>query len=47
MLYEDGRNRDNAYYSIIDDEWPQIRARLEGKLGYSVTPIFKAAPLRA
>ena len=29
MLYADGRNRDNAYYSIIDDEWSQIRARLE------------------
>jgi RimJ/RimL family protein N-acetyltransferase len=44
MLYADGRNRDNAYYSIIDDEWLQIRARLEGKLGYSVTPIFGTAP---
>jgi RimJ/RimL family protein N-acetyltransferase len=44
MLYADGRNRDNAYYSIIDDEWPQVRARLETKLGYSVAPIFRAGP---
>ncbi len=44
MLYADGRNRDNAYYSIIDDEWPQVRARLEGRLGYSVAPTFRAAP---
>jgi N-acetyltransferase len=38
MLYSDGRNRDNVYFSIIDDEWPLIRARLEGKLGYPVLP---------
>ena len=44
MMYADGRNRDNAYYSIIDDEWPQVRARLEGRLGYSVAPTFRAAP---
>lgn len=41
MLYPDGRNRDNAYFSIIDDEWPQIRARLENKLGYPVMPAFE------
>lgn len=40
MLYADGRNRDNVYFSIIDDDWPAVRARLEGKLGYSVTPAF-------
>ena len=44
MLYADGRNRDNAYYSIIDDEWPQVRARLEARLGYSVAPTFRPAP---
>lgn len=43
MLYTDGRNRDNVYFSIIDDEWPAIRARLEGKLGYPVTPAFVEA----
>ena len=43
MLYADGRNRDNVYFSVVDDEWPQVRARLEGKLGYSVVPAFSAA----
>jgi RimJ/RimL family protein N-acetyltransferase len=27
-----GRNRDNAWFSIIDSEWPAIRAALEGWL---------------
>jgi N-acetyltransferase len=40
MLYADGRNRDNVYFSIIDDDWPAVRARLEGKLGYPVIPAF-------
>ena len=40
MLYPDGRNRDSAYFSIIDDEWPEVRTRLEDKLGYPVTPMF-------
>ncbi|MGH9695425.1 MAG: GNAT family N-acetyltransferase, partial [Bryobacteraceae bacterium] len=44
MLYADGRNRDNAYYSIIDDEWPQIQARLQSRLGYAVVPTFRATP---
>lgn len=43
MLYPDGRNRDNVYFSIIDDEWPQIRARLGDKLGYPVVPAFEDA----
>ena len=38
MLYADGRNRDNVYFSVIDDDWPAVRARLEGKLGYLVMP---------
>lgn len=44
MLYPDGRNRDNVYFSIIDDDWPAVRARLEGKLGYHVVPAVKEAP---
>jgi RimJ/RimL family protein N-acetyltransferase len=27
-----GRNRDTAWYSIIDSEWPRIRAALEAWL---------------
>lgn len=38
MLYPDGRNRDNIYFSIVDDEWPAIHARLQAKLGYAVVP---------
>ena len=29
---EEGRNRDSAWFSIVDREWPQIKARLEAWL---------------
>jgi N-acetyltransferase len=36
MVVRDGRPRDSAYYSVIDDDWPilrdQLRARVEGHL---------------
>lgn len=32
MIMLDGRVRDTVYFSIIDDEWPQVKARLEGLL---------------
>jgi RimJ/RimL family protein N-acetyltransferase len=44
MLYADGRNRDNVYFSIVDDEWAAIRLRLEARLGYTVEPTFKKTP---
>jgi hypothetical protein len=28
-----GRNRDTAWYRILDHEWPQVRAHLEQRLG--------------
>lgn len=28
-----GRIRDSVYFSILDTEWPDVKARLEGKLG--------------
>ncbi|MDP5085993.1 MAG: GNAT family N-acetyltransferase, partial [Yoonia sp.] len=31
LVYK-GRNRDTAWYSIIDTDWPRIRAGLEGWL---------------
>jgi len=40
MLYSDGRNRDNVYFSIIDDDWPAVRVRLEARLGYRVAPTY-------
>ena len=33
MLLEDGTYRHSVYYSILEDEWPAVKARLEGKLG--------------
>lgn len=32
LITERGRVRDTVYYSIIDDEWPAVRARLEARL---------------
>ena len=33
MITWNGRLRDTVYYSVIDSEWPVVKARLEGKLG--------------
>ena len=33
MVCADGRLRDSAWYSIIDRDWPQVKAMLESKLG--------------
>jgi RimJ/RimL family protein N-acetyltransferase len=33
MILSGGRYRDSAYYSIVDDEWPEVRANLERRLG--------------
>jgi len=32
MLTYNGRQRDSVYFSILDTEWPQVKARLESKL---------------
>jgi RimJ/RimL family protein N-acetyltransferase len=32
MLVRGGENRDSAWYSVLDDEWPAVRARLESRL---------------
>lgn len=32
MVQEDGSPRDSVYFSIIDDEWPAVKARLEDTL---------------
>lgn len=32
MINEDGSNRDSIYFSILDREWPAIRARLLARL---------------
>jgi RimJ/RimL family protein N-acetyltransferase len=33
MLVRDGENRDSAWYSIVDDEWPTVRRALRKRLG--------------
>ena len=32
MLVRDGENRDSAWYSVVDDGWPAVRAHLEQRL---------------
>jgi len=32
-IMPDGRKRNSVRFSIIDDEWPEVKAVLEGKLG--------------
>ena len=32
MVVRDGDRRDSAYYSVIDDDWPQVRTNLERRL---------------
>jgi RimJ/RimL family protein N-acetyltransferase len=35
LLVRGGENRDSAWYSVVDDEWPVVRARLEARLAAS------------
>jgi len=32
MRTQDGRLRDSVYFSVVDGEWPAVRARLEARL---------------
>ena len=32
MLVRDGETRDSAWYSVLDEEWPAVRSRLEVRL---------------
>jgi hypothetical protein len=32
MITESGRVRDSVYFSVIDSEWPSVRAHLEARL---------------
>ena len=36
MIYPSGYQRDSVMYSITDEEWPAVKARLEGLLGEGV-----------
>jgi len=32
MLVRGGERRDSAWYAVVDDEWPEVRAALEARL---------------
>jgi N-acetyltransferase len=34
MLVRGGERRDSAWYAVIDDDWPQVKAALEQRLGW-------------
>jgi RimJ/RimL family protein N-acetyltransferase len=34
MIKPDGKYRDSVYYSILDNEWPEVKKRLGEKLSY-------------
>ena len=42
MVSWNGRQRDSVYFSILDSEWPQVKARLESKL--SATDLQASPP---
>lgn len=35
MLVRDGESRDSAWYAVLDDDWPGVRARLERRVASS------------
>jgi RimJ/RimL family protein N-acetyltransferase len=35
MLVRGGERRDSAWYAVIDDDWPEVKASLERRLGWS------------
>jgi RimJ/RimL family protein N-acetyltransferase len=32
MVVRDGERRDSAWYAVIDDDWPEAKARLERRM---------------
>ena len=41
MLTWNGRQRDSVYFSILDSEWPQVKARLEEKVNSRAATDFR------
>ena len=33
MLVRGGERRDSAWYAVVDDDWPEVKAALEARLG--------------
>lgn len=44
MVVADVGLRDSAYFSVIDSEWPAVRANLERRLGRGATPVSPDTP---
>jgi N-acetyltransferase len=38
LVLENGHVRDSVYYSVVDDEWPAVKARMEGLLARPWNP---------
>lgn len=38
VICADGRIRDSVWFSIIDKEWPRVKAALEATLGFGTAP---------
>jgi hypothetical protein len=38
MIVPDVGLRDSAYFSVIDSEWPQVKANLESRLARGAPP---------
>jgi RimJ/RimL family protein N-acetyltransferase len=47
MLTESGRRRDSVYFSIIEEEWPQVRMRLQQRLARLQAPPAAGTAVRA
>jgi hypothetical protein len=44
MVVPGGRVRDTVYFSILDDEWPEVRRRLAARLAAPEAPGGPGAP---
>jgi RimJ/RimL family protein N-acetyltransferase len=38
LILPSGRVRDSVFFSIIDNEWPEVKARLQDRLGFLPSP---------
>jgi hypothetical protein len=38
MVMDRGRRRDSVYFSVIEEDWPSVRQRLEARLARLTAP---------
>jgi N-acetyltransferase len=43
MLTWNGRQRESVYFSILDSEWPRVKARLEEKFNSGAATDFRGS----